>query len=165
LSKKLFVVLFLFSLSVCCFASGEKELGKSDLKTLTDNIIKWKSHDITSYSCKVVWSASNKPETLLELKVVDKKVVSCIRDDYAISEFSGVQKYTVDELHSSAKEYVRKNKRNASMLYVIQYDQKYGYITSFARIYNPKSKADIDVADYNYRIKVYDFVPGIKADE
>jgi len=159
LSKRLFLILVIYSLAASCFANAEKELGRSNFKTLTDNIIKWKEQDITSYSCKVVWTAGNRPDVLYELKVVDKMVVSCIRNDYAISDFGEVQQYTVDELHSSAKNYVRKNKRNAPMLYVLQYDPKYGYITSFARIYNPKSEADMNVADYNYRIKVYDFVP------
>ena len=91
--------------------------------------------------------------------VLLKKVVSCLRDESPMTDLAGVKQYTIDELHNSTKKLVRKNKRNAPMLYIAKYDETYGYITSLVRIYNPKAKAALGINDYNYRIKVFDFVP------
>ena len=157
--KTVLVFILIFAVAAFCFGSGARELGRSDLKTLTDNIIKWKDHDITSYSVKVIYAAGNRPDTLFEFKVENKKVVSCLRDDMPMSDLSGVAQYTIDSLHESTKKLVRKNKKNAPMLYVVKYDDTYGYISSLVRIYNPKAKAALGINDYNYRIKVFDFVP------
>ncbi|MBR0317954.1 MAG: hypothetical protein IJQ86_01555 [Spirochaetia bacterium] len=153
------VIIFVLGIATLCFASGKGELGRNDLKTLTDNIIKWKNHDITSYSVKVIYAAGNRPDTLFELKVENKKVVSCLRDEMPMADLSGVGQYTIDALHESTKKLVRKNKKNAPMLYVVKYDETYGYISSLVRIYNPKAEAALGPNDYSYRIKVYDFVP------
>ena len=153
------VIILVLGITTLCFASGKGELGRNDLKTLTDNIIKWKDHDITSYSVKVIYAAGNRPDTLFELKVENKKVVSCLRDEMPMSDLSGVGQYTIDALHESTKKLVRKNKKNAPMLYVVKYDETYGYISSLVRIYNPKAEAALGPNDYSYRIKVYDFVP------
>jgi hypothetical protein len=158
--KKAVIVLILFvTVAAFCFGSGARELGRSDFKTLTNNIIKWKNHDIKSYSVKVVYASGNRPDTLFELKVENKKVVSCLRDEMPMNDLSGVKQYTIDEMHDSTKKLVRKNKKNAPMLYIAEYDETYGYITSLVRIYNPKAKAALGINDFNYRIKVYDFVP------
>ncbi len=152
-------VLVLLGISFC-FASGKGELGRSDLKILTENIIKWKSHDITSYSIKVLYGAGNRPEAVFDIRVVNKKVVSCLRNDVPLSDFSGVARYTIDAMHEDSKKLVRSNKKKASMLYILTYDSKYGYITSLNRIYNPKASPEGTAPnDYSYRIKVYDFVP------
>lgn len=153
------VIILVLGIATLCFASGKGELGRNDLKTLTDNIIKWKDHDITSYSVKVIYAAGNRPDTLFELKVENKKVVSCLRDEMPMSDLSGVAQYTIDSLHESTKKLVRKNKKNAPMLYIAKYDETYGYISSLVRIYNPKAEAALGPNDYSYRIKVYDFVP------
>ena len=153
------VIILVLGIATLCFASGKEELGRNDLKTLTDNIIKWKDHDITSYSVKVIYAAGNRPDTLFELKVENKKVVSCLRDEMPMADLSGVGQYTIDALHESTKKLVRKNKKNAPMLYVVKYDETYGYISSLVRVYNPKAKGTMAPTDYNYRIKVYDFVP------
>ncbi|MBQ3320024.1 MAG: hypothetical protein IJG75_05905 [Spirochaetia bacterium] len=153
------VIILVLGIATLCFASGKGELGRNDLKTLTDNIIKWKDHDITSYSVKVIYAAGNRPDTLFELKVENKKVVSCLRDEMPMADLSGVGQYTIDALHESTKKLVRKNKKNAPMLYVVKYDETYGYISSLVRVYNPKAKGTMAPTDYNYRIKVYDFVP------
>lgn len=153
------VIILVLGIATLCFASGKGELGRNDLKTLTDNIIKWKDHDITSYSVKVIYAAGNRPDTLFELKVENKKVVSCLRDEMPMADLSGVGQYTIDALHESTKKLVRKNKKNAPMLYVVKYDETYGYISSLVRIYNPKAEAALGTNDYSYRIKVYDFVP------
>ena len=108
---------------------------------------------------KVVYAAGNRPDTLFEIKVVNKKVVSCLQDEIEITNFSGVQQYTIDAMHESTKKLVRKNKKNAPMLYIVKYDEEYGYISSLVRIYNPKVKASLTPDDFNYRIKVFDFVP------
>jgi len=158
--KKAVIAFILFiAVASFCSASGKGELGRSDFKTLTDNIIKWKGHDISSYSVKVVYAAGNRPDTLFEIKVENKKVVSCLRDEVEITDFSGVSQYTVDEMHNSTKKLVKKNKKNAPMLYIVKYDETYGYINSLVRVYNPKAKGTMAPTDYNYRIKVYDFVP------
>ena len=158
--KKAVIVFILFAAVVTlCFGSGAKELGRSDFKTLTDNIIKWKNHDIKSYSIKLVYGAGNRPDTLFELKVENKKVVSCMRDEVPMTDLSGVKQYTIDEMHDSTKKLVKKNKKNAPMLYIVKYDETYGYITSLVRIYNPKAKGAMAPNDFSYRIKVYDFVP------
>ncbi|MBQ6674147.1 MAG: hypothetical protein IJM77_05985, partial [Spirochaetia bacterium] len=99
------------------------------------------------------------PDTLFELKVENKKVVSCLRDEMPMADLSGFGQYTIDALHESTKKLVRKNKKNAPMLYVVKYDETYGYISSLVRVYNPKAKGTMAPTDYNYRIKVYDFVP------
>ena len=153
------VIILVLGIATLCFASGKGELGRNDLKTLTDNIIKWKDHDITSYSVKVIYAAGNRPDTLFELKVENKKVVSCLRNEMPMADLSGVGQYTIDALHESTKKLVRKNKKNAPMLYVVKYDETYGYISSLVRVYNPKAKGTMAPTDYNYRIKVYDFVP------
>lgn len=158
--RKIILVLILFAAVVAfCFGSGARELGRSDTKELTDNIIKWKEHDIRSYSLKLVYGAGNRPDTLFELKVENKKVVSCLRDEEPMTDLSGVKQYTIDAMHESTKKLVRKNKKNAPMLYIAKYDETYGYITSLVRIYNPKAQAALAPEDFNYRIKVYDFVP------
>lgn len=158
--KKAVIVLILFAAVVTfCFGSGAKELGRSDFKTLTDNIIKWKNHDIKSYSIKIVYGSGNRPDTLFEMKVENKKVVSCLRDEVPMTDLSGVKQYTIDEMHDSTKKLVKKNKKNAPMLYIVKYDETYGYITSLVRIYNPKAKGSMVPNDFSYRIKVYDFVP------
>ena len=158
--KKAVIVFILFAAVVTlCFGSGAKELGRSDFKTLTDNIIKWKNHDIKSYSIKLVYAAGNRPDTLFELKVENKRVVSCMRNEMPVADLSGVKQYTIDSMHESTKKLVKKNKKNAPMLYLVKYDETYGFINSLVRIYNPKAKADLAPADLNYRIKVYDFVP------
>lgn len=154
----LFFILFA-AVAAMCFGFGARELGRSDFKTLTDNIIKWKDHDITSYSLKLVYAAGNRPDTLFELKVENKKVVSCLRNEMPVADLSGVKQYTIDAMHESTKKLVKKNKKNAPMLYLVKYDETYGFINSLVRIYNPKAKADLAPADLNYRIKVYDFVP------
>ena len=89
----------------------------------------------------------------------DKKVVSCLRDEEPMTDLSGVKQYTIDEMHDSTKKLVKKNKKNAPMLYIVKYDETYGYITSLVRIYNPKAEAAMAPSDFSYRIKVYDFVP------
>ena len=100
--KKAVIVFILFAaVATFCFGSGAKELGRSDFKTLTNNIIKWKNHDIKSYSIKLVYAAGNRPDTLFELKVENKKVVSCLRDEMPFTDLSGVKQYTIDEMHSS----------------------------------------------------------------
>ncbi len=158
--RKILLISMLLGFSATlCFASAVRELGRSDTKVLTDNIIKWKEHEIQSYSLKLVYAAGNMPDTLFEIKVKNKKVVSCLRDEMPISDLSGVTQYTIDEMHNSTKKLVRKNKKDAPMLYVVNYDPEYGYITSLVRIYNPKAKAALGKNDYNYRIKVFDFVP------
>ncbi len=158
--KKAVIVLILFAAVVTfCFGSGAKELGRSDFKTLTDNIIKWKNHDIKSYSIKIVYGSGNRPDTLFEMKVENKKVVSCLRDEVPMTDLSGVKQYTIDEMHDSTKKLVKKNKKNAPMLYIAKYDETYGFITSLVRIYNPKAKGSMVPNDFSYRIKVYDFVP------
>ena len=158
--KKAVLVFILFaSVVFLCFGSGAKELGRSDFKTLTDNIIKWKNHDITSYSFKLVYAAGNRPDTLYEIKVENKKVVSCMRNEMPVADLSGVKQYTVDAMHESTKKLVKKNKKNAPMLYIARYDETYGFINSLVRIYNPKAEADMAPNDFSYRIKVYDFVP------
>lgn len=158
--KKAVIVLILFAAVVTfCFGSGAKELGRSDFKTLTDNIIKWKNHDIKSYSIKIVYGSGNRPDTLFEMKVEKKKVVSCLRDEVPMTDLSGVKQYTIDEMHDSTKKLVKKNKKNAPMLYIAKYDETYGFITSLVRIYNPKAKGSMVPNDFSYRIKVYDFVP------
>ena len=157
--KTILVLLLFIAVAAFCFGSGARELGRSDFKILTNNIIKWKDHDIKSYSLKLVYAAGNRPDTLFELKVENKKVVSCMRDEMPMTDLSGVKQYTIDEMHESTKKLVRKNKKNAPMLYIVQYDETYGYITSLVRIYNPKAKAALAPEDFNYRIKVYDFVP------
>ncbi len=154
----LLAIILLFTASLC-FANAARELVRTENKTLTDNIIKWKNHDIKSYSMKLVYAAGNRPDTLLEIKVENKKVVSCLMDEVAITDFSGVSHYTVDEMHSSAKKLLRKNKKDSPMLYIVQYDETYGYITSLVRIYNPKAKADLTPNDFSYKIKVFNFVP------
>ncbi|MBO7516249.1 MAG: hypothetical protein J6T61_00710 [Spirochaetia bacterium] len=151
-------ILFIAAASLC-FGSGAGELGRSDFKILTNNIIKWKDHDIKSYSIKVVYAAGNRPDTLYEIKVVNKKVVSCLLDEIPIDNFTGANQYTIDAMHDSAKKLVKKNKKNAPMLYIVKYDETYGYITSLVRIYNPKAKAALKPEEFNYRIKVYDFFP------
>ncbi|MBQ3713702.1 MAG: hypothetical protein II890_07105, partial [Spirochaetia bacterium] len=90
------VIILVLGIATLCFASGKGELGRNDLKTLTDNIIKWKDHDITSYSVKVIYAAGNRPDTLFELKVENKKVVSCLRDEMPMADLSGVGQYTID---------------------------------------------------------------------
>ena len=157
--KTILVLLLFIAVAAFCFGSGARELGRSDFKILTNNIIKWKDHDIKSYSLKLVYAAGNRPDTLFELKVENKKVVSCMRDEMPMTDLSGVKQYTIDEMHESTKKLVRKNKKNAPMLYIVQYDETYGYITSLVRLYNPKAKAALAPEDFNYRIKVYDFVP------
>ena len=157
--KAIVVFILLVAVAAFCFASGARELGRSDFKILTNNIIKWKDHDIKSYSLKLLYAAGNRPDTLFELKVENKKVVSCMHDELPMTDLSGVKQYTIDEMHESTKKLVRKNKKNAPMLYIVKYDETYGYITSLVRIYNPKAKAALGPEDYNYRIKVYDFVP------
>ena len=158
--KKAVIVLILFAAVVTfCFGSGAKELGRSDFKTLTDNIIKWKNHDIKSYSIKIVYASGNRPDTLFEMKVENKKVVSCLRDEVPMTDLSGVKQYTIDEMHDSTKKLVKKNKKNAPMLYIVKYDETYGFITSLVRIYNPKAKGSMVPNDFSYRIKVFDFVP------
>ena len=154
----IFFILF-FAVVSFCFGSGARELGRSDFKTLTNNIIKWKNHDIRSYSLKLVYAAGNRPDTLYELKVENKKVVSCLRDEEPIADLSGVKQYTIDAMHESTKKLVKKNKKNAPMLYLVKYDETYGYINSLVRIYNPKAEAAMAPADFSYRIKVYDFIP------
>ena len=146
----LFFILFAAAVTFC-FASGSKELGRSDFKTLTDNIIKWKNHDIKSYSIKLVYASGNRPDTLFELKVENKKVVSCLRDEMPMSDLSGVKQYTIDEMHDSTKKLVKKNKKNAPMLYIAKYDETYGFITSLVRIYNPKAKGSMVPNDFSYR--------------
>ena len=157
--KGIFLFLFLFFSASLCFASAAQELIRSENKTLTDNIIKWKDHEIKSYSIKLIYAAGNRPDTLYELEVENKKVVRCLRDEREITDFSGVEQYTIDEMHNSAKKLIKKNKKNAPMLYLVKYDEKYGYITSLVRIYNPKAEAALSPSDFNYRIKVFDFVP------
>ena len=151
-------IIFILAATVC-FAGGKSELGRSDFKTLTDNIIKWKDHEITSYSVKVVYAAGNRPDSLFEIKVENKKVVSCIRDEMPMTDLTGVKQYTIDAMHDSTKKLVKKNKKNSPMLYIVKYDETYGYITSLVRIYNPKAEAAMGSNDFSYRIKVYDFVP------
>lgn len=158
--KKAVIALILFAfVASFLFGSGARELGRSDTKTLTDNIIKWKNHDIKTYSITVVYAAANRPDTLLELKVENKKVVRCLMNEIEVSDFSGAQLYTIDAMHESTKKLVRKNKKNAPMLYIVKYDETYGYITSLVRIYNPKAEAAMAPNDFSYRIKCYDFVP------
>jgi len=158
--KKAVVVLILFVIvAAFCFGSGARELGRSDFKTLTDNIIKWKNHDIKSYSLKLVYAAGNRPDTLFEIKVENKKVVSCLRNEVPMTDPSEVKPYTIDEMHESTKKLVRKNKKNSPMLYIATYDETYGYITSLVRVYNPKAEAAMAPNDFSYRIKVFDFVP------
>ena len=159
MKKTIVVLILLIAVAALCFGGGSRELGRSDFKTLTDNIIKWKNHDITSYSLKLVYAAGNRPDTLYELKVENKKVVSCMRDEEPIADLSGVKQYTIDAMHESTKKLVKKNKKNAPMLYIVKYDETYGYITSLVRIYNPKAEAGLAPSDFSYRIKVYDFVP------
>ncbi len=158
--RKTVAALILFaSVAAFCYGGGKSELGRSDFKTLTDNIIKWKEHDIKSYSVKVVYAAGNRPDSLFEIKVENKKVVSCLRDEEPVTDFTGVKQYTIDAMHDSTKKLVKKNKKNAPMLYIVKYDETYGYITSLVRIYNPKAEAAMGANDFSYRIKVYDFVP------
>ena len=158
--KKCLLVLIFFFISIAiCYGSGKGELGRKDFKTLTDNIIKWKGKDITSYSIKVLYASGNLPDTLFEIKVEKKKVVKCIQNEVELTDLSKVKQYTIDEMHDSTKKLVRSNKKNAPMLYVVKYDDTYGYITSLVRIYNPKAKAALGTEDFNYRIKVFDFVP------
>ena len=158
--RKYVLVLIIFIVAAAvCFGSGKGELGRGDLKTLTDNIIKWKNHDIKSYSIKIVYGSGNRPDTLFEMKVENKKVVSCLRDEVPMTDLSGVKQYTIDEMHDSTKKLVKKNKKNAPMLYIAKYDETYGFITSLVRIYNPKAKGSMVPNDFSYRIKVYDFVP------
>ena len=76
-----------------------------------------------------------------------------------MTDLSGVKQYTIDEMHDSTKKLVKKNKKNAPMLYIAKYDETYGFITSLVRIYNPKAKGSMVPNDFSYRIKVYDFVP------
>lgn len=154
----LFSIVLLFAASLG-FASAAREIVRSENKALTDNIIKWKDQDIRSYSLKVIYAAGNRPDTLYEIKVVNKRVESCLCNEEPISDLSGIKQYTVDEMHSSAKKLIKQNKKNSPMLYIIKYDETYGYITSLVRIYNPKAKAALGANDFNYRIKVYDFVP------
>ena len=159
MKKAVLVFILITAVVAFCFGSGAGELGRSDFKKLTDNIIKWKNHDIKSYSIKVVYAAGNRPDTLFELKVENKKVVSCLRDEEPMTDLSGVKQYTIDEMHDSTKKLVKKNKKNAPMLYIVKYDETYGFITSLVRIYNPKAKGSMVPNDFSYRIKVYDFVP------
>ena len=157
--KAVLVFILVVATVALCFGSGARELGRSDSKVLTNNIIKWKDHEIKSYSLKLVYGAGNRPDTLFELKVENKKVVSCLRDEVPMTDLSGVKQYTIDEMHESTKKLVRKNKKNSPMLYIVKYDEEYGYITSLVWIYNPKAEAALAPNDYSYRIKVYDFVP------
>ena len=157
--KAVLVFVLVVAVVALCFGSGARELGRSDSKVLTNNIIKWKDHEIKSYSLKLVYGAGNRPDTLFELKVENKKVVSCLRDEVSMTDLTGVKQYTIDEMHDSAKKLVKKNKKNSPMLYIVKYDEEYGYITSLVRIYNPKAKVAFGINDYNYRIKVFDFVP------
>ena len=158
--KKVFLLaIILFFVASICFANAARELVRSENKTLTTNMIKWKDHDIKSYSMKVIYAAGNRPDTLFEMKVENKKVVSCMQDEMEVTNFSGAQQYTIDEMHNSAKKLLRQNKKNSPMLYIVKYDETYGYITSLVRIYNPKAKAALAPNDFNYRIKVFDFVP------
>ena len=158
--KKAAIVLILFTaVAAFCFGSGARELGRSDFKTLTNNIIKWKDHEIKSYSLKLVYAAGNRPDTLFELKVENKKVVSCLRNEVPVTDLTEVKQYTVDAMHDSTKKLVKKNKKNAPMLYIVTYDETYGYITSLVRVYNPKAEAAMAPNDFSYRIKVFDFVP------
>ena len=76
-----------------------------------------------------------------------------------MTDLTGVKQYTIDEMHDSAKKLVKKNKKNSPMLYIVKYDEEYGYITSLVRIYNPKAQAALSPNDFNYRIKVFDFIP------
>ena len=114
--KGIVLAIFLFFSASLCFASAARELIRAENKILTDNIIKWKNHDIRSYSMKVIYAAGNRPDTLFEIKVENKKVVKCLRDELEITDFSGVAQYTVDEMHNSAKKLVKKNKKNAPAL-------------------------------------------------
>ena len=158
--KKVFLLaIILFFVASICFANAARELVRSENKTLTTNMIKWRDHDIKSYSMKVIYAAGNRPDTLFEMKVENKKVVSCMQDEMEVTNFSGAQQYTIDEMHNSAKKLLRQNKKNSPMLYIVKYDETYGYITSLVRIYNPKAKASLAPNDFNYRIKVFDFVP------
>ena len=158
--KKVFLLaIILFFVASICFANAARELVRSENKTLTTNMIKWKDHDIKSYSMKVIYAAGNRPDTLFEMKVENKKVVSCMQDEMEVTNFSGAQQYTIDEMHNSAKKLLRQNKKNSPMIYIVKYDETYGYITSLVRIYNPKAKAALGPEDFNYRIKVFDFVP------
>ena len=157
--KTILVLLLFIAVAAFCFGGGARELGRSDFKILTNNIIKWKDHDIKSYSLKLVYAAGNRPDTLFELKVENKKVVRCLMNEIEVSDFSGAQLYTIDAMHESTKKLVRKNKKNAPMLYIVKYDETYGYITSLVRIYNPKAEAAMAPNDFSYRIKCYDFVP------
>ena len=158
--KKVFLLaIILFFVASICFANAARELVRSENKTLTANMIKWKDHDIKSYSMKVIYAAGNRPDTLFELKVENKKVVSCLRDEVPLTDLSGVKQYTIEEMHNSAKKLLKQNKKNSPMIYLVKYDETYGYIVSMVRIYNPKAKAAFGPNDFNYRIKVFDFVP------
>lgn len=151
MKRLLIAFLLLVSVVPVCFAGGNKELRKSESKILTDNIIKWKGHEIRNYTMKVQYSYSNNLGNVYELKVRDGVL------EKGSADYERLAALTVEKLFEDARKYVKQNKQDAPMLYMIRYDEKYGFINSLARIYNPKVKAGVAPAGYNFIIKVLDF--------
>lgn len=159
--KKAFFIFAIIFLSVCLssFAKGSGENGgKSESKILTDNIIKWKNADIKDYRMAVSYVSGNRPEEIYTLEVRDKILAEWKdSDDKAVSK-NFVKQFTVENLFSEARKYIKTNKKNSFMFYIFEYDDKLGYINSLTCIYNPKVKSRDVPSDRNFKIKVLSFV-------
>ena len=150
--KRALIVLFLLTVAApLCFSLGNRELKRSDSKILTDNIIKWKNHEIRDYSMKIEYSYSNNSGQIYEITVIDGELAGTTDNRDFLEGF------TVDGLFEDARKYVKANKKDSPMLYMFKYDEEYGYINYLARIYNPNVKAGVAPSGYNFIIKILDF--------
>lgn len=150
--KRALIVLFLLTVaSPLCFSLGNRELKRSDSKILTDNIIKWKNHEIRDYSMKIEYSYSNNIGQIYEITVIDGELAGTTDNRDFLEGF------TVDGLFEDARKYVKANKKDSPMLYMFKYDEEYGYINYLARIYNPNVKAGVAPSGYNFVLKVLEF--------
>ena len=143
--KRALIVLFLLTVAApLCFSLGNRELKRSDSKILTDNIIKWKNHEIRDYSMKIEYSYSNNIGQIYEITVIDGELAGTTDNRDFLEGF------TVDGLFEDARKYVKANKKDSPMLYMFKYDEEYGYINYLARIYNPNVKAGVAPSGYNF---------------
>lgn len=150
--KRVLIALFLLTVAApLCFSLGNRELRRSDSKILTDNIILWKDLEIKDYYMKIEYSYSNNIGQIYEIKVIDGELAGNPENRDFLEGF------TVDGLFEDARKYVKSNKKDSPMLYMLKYDEKYGFINYLARIYNPKVKAGVAPSGYNFVLKVLEF--------
>lgn len=169
-----FFFLLIFSIT-CCTSTSKDDADGNKLRTVSFGepvteesnakakeaydaaVKKWKTHNITSYTMKVLYAAFSPTSGIWEVKVENGKVTSCTfeKKDKSKTDESVKCKWTMDYFFDLAN-WSYQNRPDAPFVIRAGYDEKLGYVKFIQNGVNPGCKEKIP-GGRTYKYEVIEF--------